>query len=118
MTGGRAAAPTGPTGRQNNNNTTVPPPPMGAGAGQCTRPTNKQTILAPPASSLQHGPRTTTQCILGSQRIGIVVEEITERRLADNNNWDIRTNNSGSWGHSKYRLRGARNKPRELWELK
>lgn len=92
MTGGRAAAPTGPTGRQNNNNTTVPPPPMGAGAGQCTRPTNKQTILAPP-SSLQHGPRTTTQCILGSQQIGIVVEEITEQRLADNNNWDIRTNN-------------------------
>ena len=49
MTGGRAA-PTGPTGRlKNNNNTTVPPPPMGAGAGQCTRPTNKQTILAPNA---------------------------------------------------------------------
>ena len=63
MTGGRAA-PTGPTGRlKNNNNTTVPPPPMGAGAGQCTRPTNKQTILA--ALSLSTT-RTTTQCILGT----------------------------------------------------
>ena len=63
MTGGRAA-PTGPTGRlKNNNNTTVPPPPMGAGAGQCTRPTNKQTTRAAPthASSTTHKNQTHTQ---------------------------------------------------------
>ena len=36
---------------------------------------------------------------LGSQQIGIVVEEITEHRLqADNNNSNIRTNNSGNEG--------------------
>ena len=73
---------------------------MGAG-GRPVHPPDKQTNN--PGSSLSLYNTNNNAMYFGHSRwIGIVVEEITEQRLADNNNWNIRTNNySSCWGLGK-----------------